>query len=195
VGLWDVIRGQQRPKGPNLDNLFAVPGAAVTLQTALDVRPTGVGSVCFRAAEGAASASTQDAAEALVEDTVTGEGRAGPVVERSVDTYGFTWLVVRGSADDVSGLVTDLHAVNTELELQGFASGLLCSLVAFADPAGRRVGLVYLYKRGTFYPFAPNGPGSRDTIFERQVRDLLDSDLRIEPDLARWMPLWGAPGL
>ncbi|HEX2895163.1 MAG TPA: hypothetical protein VHO29_14290 [Marmoricola sp.] len=189
MGLWDVIRGQQRPKGPNLDNLVAVPGAAITLQTALEVLPTGVGSVCFRAAEGAASASAQDVAEALV------EGTGQPDVERSVDSFGFTWFVVRGSADDVSGLVTDLHAVNTELELQGFAPGLLCSLVGFAGSGGRRLGLVYLYKRGTFYPFAPNGPQSRDTLFERQVRDLLGSDLRIEPDLSRWMPLWGAPGL
>jgi hypothetical protein len=195
VGLWDVIRGQRRPKGPNLDNLFAVPGAAITLQTALDIRPTGVGAVCFRAAEGAAATSTQDAAEALVESTGNDGREGGPQVERSVDGYGFTWFVVRGSADDVEGLVTDLHAVNTELELQGFASGLLCSLVGFVDPAGRPVGLVYLYKRGTFYPFAPTGPQSRDTLLERQVRDQLTADLEIEPDVARWMPLWGAPGL
>ena len=189
MGLWDVLRGQQRPKGPDLDHLFAVPGAAITLQTSLDVRPTGVGSVCFRAAEGAAAGSVQDVAEMLV------EGTDKPQVERSVDSFGFTWFVVRGSADDVSGLVTDLHAVNTELEDQGFASGLLCSVVGFADGTGRRLGLVYLYKRGTFYPFAPTGPQTRDSLFERQVRDLLGSDLRIEPDLARWMPLWGAPGL
>lgn len=189
MGLWDVIRGQRRPKRPNLDNLFAVPGAAITLQTALDIRPTGVGAVCFRAAEGAAAASTQAAAEALV------ESGHGPQVERSVDGYGFTWLVVRGSGDDVEGLVTDLHAVNTELELQGFASGLLCSLVGFVDGAGRHVGMVYLYQRGTFYPFAPTGPQSRDTLLERQVRDAVSTDLEIEPDLARWLPLWGAPGL
>lgn len=195
MGLWDVIRGQRRPKGPNLDNLFAVPGAAITLQTALDIRPTGAGAVCFRAAEGAAAASTQDAAEALVEGTGPTGSRGGPQVDRSVDEYGFTWFVVHGSADDVEGLVTDLHAVNTELELQGFASGLLCSLVGFADAAGRRVGLVYLYKRGTFYPFAPTGPQSRDTLLERQVRDAVGADLEIEADLARWMPLWGAPGL
>ena len=54
---------------------------------------------------------------------------------------------------------------------------------------------MYLYKRGTFYPFAPTGAQTRDSLFERQVRDLLGSDLKIEPDLARWMPLWGAPGL
>ena len=119
----------------------------------------------------------------------------GPAVERSVDSFGFTWLVVRSAPDDVADLVTDLHAVNSELEAQGFATGLLCSLVGFADPGGRRVGLVYLYKRGTFYPFAPNGPDSRDALLERQVRDALAGDLTIEPDLARWLPLWGAPGL
>ena len=188
MGFWDVLRGQQRAKGPNLDNLFAVPGAAVTLQTALDVTPTGVGSVCFRSAEGAASGSAEQVATALVEED-------GPAVERSVDSFGFTWLVVRGAPEDVSGLVTDLHAVNSELELQGFATGLLCSLVGFTDPPGRRLGLVYLYKQGTFYPFAPSGPQTRDTLFERQVRDLLASDLTIEQDTVRWMPLWGAPGL
>jgi hypothetical protein len=189
VGLWDVIRGQQRAKGPNLDNLFAVPGAAITLQTSIEVLPTGAGSVCFRAAEGGASGSAEAAGTALVEED------GGPAVERSVDSFGFTWLVVRSAPDDVSGLVTDLHAVNTELEMQGFASGLLCSMVGFADAGGRRVGLVYLYKQGTFYPFAPTGPQTRDALFERQVRDLLTSDLPIEPDLSRWMPLWGAPGL
>jgi hypothetical protein len=189
VGLWDVLRGQQRAKRPNLDNLFAVPGAAITLQTALGVTPTGVGSVCFRSAEGAASGDAEQAATALV------EADDGPAVERSVDSFGFTWLVVRGSAGDVSGLVTDLHAVNTELEMQGFAGGLLCSLVGFTDGSGRRLGLVYLYKQGTFYPFAPTGPQTRDTLFERQVRDLLANDLTIEPDVGRWMPVWGAPGL
>ena len=187
--LWDVLRGQERRRGPNLDNLFAVPGAAVTLQTSLGITPTGVGSVCFRAAEGGASAATAADAVALVE--VDG----GPHVERTVDGYGFTWLVVRSTTQDVSGLVTDLHAVNTALEGQGFATDLLCSVVGFADDAGHRVGLVYLYRRGTFYPFAPTGAEQRDTLLERQVRDALGSDLAVETDLSRWMPLWGAPGL
>ncbi|MFC9291642.1 hypothetical protein ACFT0E_34170, partial [Streptomyces sp. NPDC057052] len=30
---------------------------------------------------------------------------------------------------------------------------------------------------------------------ELQVRAALASDLRTEPDLGRWYPLWGAPGL
>lgn len=188
MGFWDALSGRQREKRPNLDQLFAVPGAAITLQTALGLRPTGVGTVCFRAAEGIAAGDAERAATALIEED-------GPVVERSVDGFGFTWLVVRGDAEDISALVTDLHAVNTELELQGFASGLLCSTVSFTDAGGHRVALVYLYKQGTFYPFVPTGPKTRDTLFERQLRDLLGDDLAIEPDLARWMPLWDAPGL
>ena len=94
----------------------------------------------------------------------------------------------------MSGLCTDLHAVNTTLEAQGFGPGLLCSLVPFADPSGRKVGLVYLYKQGVL-SFAPNGPQSRDRLLELQIRDHLAGELPMEKDLSRWMALWGAPGL
>ena len=59
----------------------------------------------------------------------------------------------------------------------------------------RRVALVYLYKRGTFYPFAPLSGERRDNALELQVKGVLGEDLKIEPDLTKWMALWGAPGL
>jgi hypothetical protein len=85
--------------------------------------------------------------------------------------------------------------VNTALEEQGFGPGLLCTLVPFADASGRRAGLVYLYRRGTFYPFAPKGRQQRDNLLEIQVRDTLAAELPIEEDLQRWLAVWGAPGL
>jgi hypothetical protein len=94
----------------------------------------------------------------------------------------------------MSALCTDLHTVNTMLQEQGFGPGLLCSIVTFRDPSGRSVGLVYLYKQGTFYPFAPSG-SRRDNLLELQVRDHLSGELPMEPDLQRWMAVWGAPGL
>jgi hypothetical protein len=85
------------------------------------------------------------------------------------------------------------------LEEQGFSTGLLCSLVPFHEAAttgpGRTVALVYLYKQGTFYPFAPTGPQARDNLLEIQVRDALKDELPMEQDLQRWLALWGAPGL
>ncbi len=189
MGIWSALSGRTKPKQANLDALFALPAAAVTLQTAAGFNPTGVGSVCYRAAEGAAFAQAQnDVIELLDNDD-------DPDVERSTDSFGFTWLVARQSPDDLSALVTDLHTVNTSLEAQGFGPSLLCSLVGFEDTAGRRLGLVYLYKQGTFYPFAPTGPQQRDSLLEIQIRDLVKLDLPVEPDVSRWMPLWGAPGL
>jgi hypothetical protein len=78
-------------------------------------------------------------------------------VERTQDSFGFTWLVCRHEPLDISGLVNELHAVNSTLENQGFGPSLLCSYVGFTGPDGKPLALVYLYKRGTFYPFAPAG--------------------------------------
>ena len=55
MGLWDVLRGQTRPRAANLDALFSLPSAAMTLEASLGLHATGTGSVCFRAAEGQAS--------------------------------------------------------------------------------------------------------------------------------------------
>jgi hypothetical protein len=188
--FWGALTGRTKPKQANLDSLFLVPSAAVTLQTALDLMPTGTGSVCYRAPDGAAYRQLQDEVVALLRDDAD-----KPDVQVRRDDYGFTWLVVDRVDDDVEGLCTDLHAVNAALEEQGFSTGLLCSMVPFHDTAGRTVGLVYLYKQGTFYAFAPTGPNTRDNLLEIQLRDTLSGELPMEQDLQRWLALWGAPGL
>jgi PspA associated protein B len=193
VGFLDALLGRTKVKRADLDQLFAVPSAALTLATA-GFDPVGVGSVCFRASEGGAFAQTEAEIRALLDVD------AGPPVELIKDSYGYSWLLVRHDPADMAGLVTDLHAINLSLQDAGFGPSLLCSLIVFEGPVNaehRRLGLVYLYKRGTFYPFVPL-PGAdqrRDNAVELQVRALLTDDLRIEPDLSRWFPVWGAPGL
>ena len=41
MGLWEAMRARTQPKRNNLDALFLVPSAAITLQTALGFEPTG----------------------------------------------------------------------------------------------------------------------------------------------------------
>jgi hypothetical protein len=185
MGWLDSLLGRSKPVKPNLDALFALPSAAVTLQAATGFVPTGLGSVAFRAAEGGAFATLERDVKALL----------GGRVEESDDGYGYTWLLVRRAPEDVSDLVTELHAVNSSLESAGFGPSLLCSMVSFADPDGRRLSIVYLYKRGTFYPFAPLPGQKRDNALELQVRGALEGELPLEDDLSRWFPIWGAPGL
>ena len=188
MGLFDAILGRSKPKRPDLDALFAVPSAALTLEAAAAFSPTGRGAVCYREAEGGAFDRLEDEVAALLR---------GARPERSTDSYGFSWLAIHTDPSDVSGLVTDLHAVNSSLEAQGFGTALLCSIVGFADRDERPLALVYLYKRGTFYPFAPR-PGAqqqRDNALELQVRAVVGTDLPFEPDVTRWFAVWGAPGL
>ncbi len=189
MGFLDAILGRSRPKAPQLDALFAVPNAALAIEASMGLRSTGVGSVCYRAATGAGF----EQAQREVVDLLAASSSA-PDVDVSTDGFGFTWLNVTHDGDDTGGLCTDLHAVNTTLEEAGFGPGLLCSLVVFAG-AGQRLGLVYLYKQGTFYPFVPTGPQERDNLFELQARNALEGELPLEPDMGRWMAVWGAPGL
>ncbi|MEU1079802.1 hypothetical protein ABZ368_06080 [Streptomyces sp. NPDC005908] len=190
--LLEILLGRSRAVGPDLDRLFALPSAAVSLEAATGFRATGHGAVCFATVEGAAFEQTHREVRALLDADV---GRAP--VELSRDRYGYSWLVSRRSPDELSLLVNDVHAVNTELEAGGFGPQLLCSLAGFRDDGGRRVALVYLYKRGTFYPFAPL-PGDRqrrDNALELRIRAVLAGELPVEGDLGRWFPVWGAPGL
>lgn len=190
MGLLDALLGRSRPIPPNLDALFAVPAAAIGLQAALDLVPTGGGAVCFKSAEGQAAAQARADALALLPSDESAQS------EVSVDEYGYTWVVRRRRADaDLAALVTDLHAVNTTLAEAGFGPALLCTVVGFAGagPPPRRLALVYLFKRGTFYPFAPTGPQTRDTALEMQVRAQLTGELPVEADLGRWFPIWGSP--
>ncbi|WP_370409973.1 hypothetical protein [Streptomyces fradiae] len=200
MGLLDSILGRSRPVRPDLDRLFGLPAAALTLQAGTGLVPTGAGSVCFAAVEGGAFGRLKEEVRELL-DADAADTATGPVTYAS-DAYGYTWLTVRRPAEDLITLVNDLHAVNSLLEEAGFGPNLLCSLTGFHAPGGdgrgvRELALVYLYKRGTFYPFAPRADRAetRDNALELQVKALLAGDLALEPDMERWFPVWGAPGL
>ena len=189
MGFLDAVLGRRKAARPDLDALFGLPNAAISLQVSMDMLPTGRGSVAFRAPEGRAFADVEAEVRALL------DADGGPPVELASDDFGFTWLVVRTDPADLPAVVTDLHAVNTSLVEAGFGPQLLCSQASFRDPDGHELALVYLYKRGTFYPFAPTGHDQRDNVLELKVRDLLGKELPLEPDLSRWFAIWGAPGL
>ncbi|MFF7632107.1 hypothetical protein ACFZB9_02985 [Kitasatospora sp. NPDC008050] len=194
MGFLDSLLGRTKPVKPDLDQLFGVPSAALTLEAAAGFTPTGLGSVCFAAVEGGAFGEVERQVRALLDaDTPNG----GTPVEASRDEYGYSWLLARHTPEELPELVNDLHAVNSELEANGFGPQLLCSLVGFRNEAGQSLALVYLYKRGSFYPFAPmpGGGERRNSPLELQVKAMLGNDLRLENDLSRWFPVWGAPGL
>lgn len=187
----DTLLGRTRPKAAKLDALFALPSAAVTLEAGAGLRSTGRAAVAFKPASGQVFAEAGTELAPLLEMAAA---QAGSQLGEENDTYGYRWVVV--DDPDLEDLIGAVHLVNATLEDRGFGNQLLCSMFGFGDERGAsRLYLVYLYKRGTFYPFAPapGGGEKRDNELELRVRGVLGSDLPIEADLSRWFPLWGVP--
>lgn len=187
MGLLDVLRGQRAPKRADLDRLFAITDAALTLQTAFDITPTGRAGVCFKPID------------AALFDQITGEvqqlldlagSESGTRTERHTDSFGFSWVVI--ADPELGDMVAATHLVSQTLEERGFSEQLLCAVFGFRGADGP-VDLVYGYKRGSFYPFAPREGKQRDNGLEMRLQTTLASEIPIEPELERWYPVWDAP--
>ena len=187
MGLLDVLRGQRTPRRPDLDRIFGIASAAVTLEVSLGLRSTGRAGVCFRAIEAGAFADLVTEIEQLLAAT---SDESGTTVSRHDDSFGFSWVVI--DDPDIDDLATTAHVVCQSLEERGFSEQLLCAVFGFAGEPGP-VDLVYAYKRGAFYPFAPRGGKTRDSILERRVQGVLAHEIALEPELERWYPVWDAP--
>lgn len=185
----DALLGRTKPKQPDLGALFAVTGAAVTMQAAVGLRPSGQAAVAFKPASAQAFAETSQELLELARYS----GQASGTDLRTVDDdYGYRWIVL--DDPDLEDLATTVHLVNASLTEQGFGSQLLCSVFGFvSENDASACHLVYLYKRGSFYPFAPRPGQRRDNEVELRLRSAVQGELPVEPDLQRWFPLWGLP--
>jgi hypothetical protein len=211
MGLFSSLLGKTKPVQSNLDALFALPSASITLQSAAGMSCSGHAGVCYKPPSGQGFEEMQ----AEVVSLLSMDGTGG--LRQQEDSYGYQWLVVEDT--DIEQLVTRIHLVNSSLSDSGWGPQLLCSVFGLADlPAPDQgavsdsapdalpeivVGpghlltstgfLVYLFKRGTFYPFVPQGHERRDTEEELKLKSLVADDLTVEMDLDRWFPLWDLP--
>jgi hypothetical protein len=193
--ILDILAGRTKPAQADLEALFGLPSAFITLQASRSLVPSGEGGVCYKPAAGQPFAETADEMESLL-----GLGDGPTKVREETDQYGFHWVVIGSGKDtsDPQALVNQVHLVNTTLEDKGYGPQLLCSVFGFRpeSAAGAQAStyIVYLYKRGTFYPFVPlAGREQRDVETELTLGILLAEDLKIEKDKANWMALWGLP--
>jgi hypothetical protein len=225
MGLFASLLGRTKPVQSNLDALFALPSASITLQSAAGMSCSGHAGVCFKPPTGQGFEDMQSEVVKLLSMDDTGGLR------KAEDGYGYHWLVVEDA--DIEQLVTRIHLVNSSLSDSGWGPQLLCSVFGLArlsgsdptaDPQENEVAssaslapgaspsdpmpeptagpghvipstsyLVYLFKRGTFYPFVPQGHEQRDIEQELKLKSLVADDLVIESDLDRWFPLWDLP--
>jgi len=189
VGLLDVLTGKRKLAQPAPDRLFAITTAYVTFETTLEITTRGTAAIVFQSLATADFRSIVKDMEEVVRATA---GDSGATVETSEDSYGFSWLVLRGSQFD--DLAVGINAVSSALEAGGYGERVLCAVFAFSDASGRPIYMIYNYKRGAFYPFVPaGGAQQRDNERELVLKAQIGSELPVETELSRWFPLWGIP--
>lgn len=189
MGLFDVLTGRTKPVKANLDRLFAIPGVAVTLELSANLKSVNKAAVCYKPASGSAFENTRSEFLEVLKTMVKDPDSQITV---SKDEYGYEWIVVRD--DDIESLTTKIHLVNKTLEDHGFSPSLLLSAFKFQETSSAQdVYWIYLYKKGTFYPFVPLINQRRDNERELALKAIVGSDLPVEPDLESWMPPWGLP--
>jgi PspAB-like protein len=188
VGLGDVLFGRKKLKGANLEKLFALSTAAIALETETSLKPAGVAAVVFKPL----SAGDFMRAESELDELLgLAAQQSGSQVRRRSDGLGYEWLVIRDR--DFEDLVTTTHLISSELSDRGFGGQLLAAMFAFRD-RDRPVYLIYGYKPGTFWPFVPSGKDQeRDNAEELRLKNVLEGELPMEPDLTRWLGLFNAP--
>ena len=188
MGLGNIIFGRKKLSGAKLDKLFALPSAAVTMEAELGLRTDGVAAVVFKPL----SAGDFMRAEQEIDELLGVAARdSGSEVRRREDSFGFQWLVVRDK--DLEDLVTTVHLVSSELAARGFGEQVLVALFRFKGK-DRPLYLVYGYKTGTFWPFIPTGEDQqRDNAEELRLKNELEKELPMEPQLERWLGLYDAP--
>ena len=190
MGFLDVLTGKRKLAKPAPDRLFAISTAYVTMETGLGMRSRSATAIVFQPLATADFDAIVRDMEEVVKATATD---SGTTVTSSDDSYGFRWLVLRGS--DFDDLVVGINAVSSALEAGGYGERVLCAVFAFEDSRHRPVYWIYNYKRGTFYPFAPapGGGEHRDNERELVLKAQIGKELPVEQELERWFPLWGIP--
>jgi hypothetical protein len=170
MGLFDTLLGRTKPVKANLDALFALPSAAVTLQVSCGLVPTGKAGVCFKPPAGQNFSDMQSELEKLLElddsdadapaagTTAPAAGTPAPAATTAPAAGGSTapppasTLTVRHVGDrfgyrwilveggDLEDLVTRVHMVHSSLEDAGWSAQLLCSVFGFAPDPAAAAG-------------------------------------------------------
>jgi len=166
------------------EDLFGMSTAYMTMEADLGFEPAGATALCFADVD---STDFEDAVENVEAILEAGEVETGTKAEFTTDDHGYEWVVLED--DDPEDLVTSIHFAADEFIERGYGSRLLAALFAF-QKGDQRAYWVYSFRRGRYYPFAPEGDHDRHNQTEIKLQSVLDGELTVEPDKEYWYPLW-----
>jgi hypothetical protein len=171
------------------EDLFGMSTAYLTMEADLGYDSDGTAALCFSSVDSTDFEDTVHEVEEILEAGAVETGTEARFID---DDHGYDWVVL--SDADFEDLVTSIHFAADTLIERGFGSRLLAALFTF-ERNGNNVYWVYSFRRGAYYPFAPQAGHERDSSAEFKLDSVLDGELELESDKQYWYPLWpNAPG-
>lgn len=187
MGIFDALFGRAKPVKSQIEQLFAIATARVTLELNVGLTPGTRAGVLFRPVQ---SASFEETLRELLDLLHLAAKDTNARITAWRDDTGFQWILVED--EDFEDLVATIHMVSLTLTDKGFRDQLLAAVFRF-NQDGRPVYWLYNYKRGSFYPFVPSGDHRRDNGAELRFGALMEKALPVEKQTDQWYPLWGIP--
>ncbi len=191
MGILDTIRSllgtsaeYDATRDADPEDLFGMSTAYMTMEADLGFENADAAALCFSNVDSRSFEETVGEVEAILE---AGEVETGTSARFTTDSQGYRWVVLEDSHPE--DLVTSIHfAADTFIE-EGFGSRLLAAVFAFRKD-DQRAYWIYSFRRGSYYPFAPQSGRERNSQVEFKLQSVLDGELDVEGDTEYWYPLW-----
>lgn len=188
MGFLDAILGRKKLPPSKTAQLGQIASAELTIGSELAARPAGQAGLAIKAVAASEFERVREDVRRMLE--LAGED-LGSRSEMTTDEYGYVWAVV--ADPDFPDLVAAMQIAAESILQEGFADRLLCAVFPFATDGGQPLHLVYAFKRGAFYAFAPRRDKTRDVTLELRAHALLEGELPLEREMEYRYPLWGLP--
>jgi hypothetical protein len=193
--LMNAVLGSSKLPKAKTEKLFAMSTASITLESALDLKPSGAAGICFKPI----SASSYESARKEIQELLEYSSKETNTEFRlEKDEFNFLWAIFKDP--DFEDLIANIHLVSETLEEHSFGEQLLCAIYRFDRESeagnsgtGKSVYWIYNFKQGTYYPFVPLSGKQRDNTFEFRLRAEMEKEMPIEKNVEKWYPLWGIP--
>ena len=197
----DAILGSSKLPKAKSEKLFAISTASITLESSLNLKPSGYAGICFKPIGASAYESARKEIQELLEYS-SKETKTEFRMEK--DEFNFLWAIFKDP--DFDDLVANIHLVSQTLEERGFGEQILCAIYRFDNETGTKTAAsrettdgkkvvywIFNFKQGTYYPFIPLPGNQRDSPFEFRLRADMEKEMPIEKNVEKWYPLWGIP--
>ena len=197
----DAILGSSKLPKAKSEKLFAISTASITLESSLNLKPSGYAGICFKPIGASAYESARKEIQELLEYS-SKETKTEFRMEK--DEFNFLWAIFKDP--DFDDLVANIHLVSQTLEERGFGEQILCAIYKFDSETGTKAAAsrenpdgikvvywIFSFKQGTYYPFIPLPGNQRDSPFEFRLRADMEKEMPIEKNVEKWYPLWGIP--